>query len=109
MFYKDRNKLAATVACVDFKQGGALLLLSLIAAFLAIYPLANFDIFWHLANGRVMLEEGRIVNEEVFSYTARGVAFNNHEWLAQVIFQLIYDLGGGNALIFFKAAIVVVG
>ncbi|MCK4911904.1 MAG: hypothetical protein KAR83_09680, partial [Thermodesulfovibrionales bacterium] len=75
------------------------------AAVLAIYPIRNFDMYWHLANGREMLEQGVIINEEVFSYTARGKHFHNHEWLAQVILYLVHLGSGITGLINFKAVI----
>jgi tetratricopeptide (TPR) repeat protein len=71
-----------------------------------IFPLMNFDIFWHMANGRAMVEEGRIVSEELFSYTAQGTPFHNREWLSQVIFYLVYNTGGESALILFKTALL---
>jgi len=58
----------------------------LLSVVVTIYPLADFDTFWHVANGRAMAEQGRIVNEEVLSYTAFGTSFSNHAWLAQMLF-----------------------
>ena len=73
-------------------------------AALVIIPIYDFDIFWHLANGRAMLEQGRIVQEELFSYTARGVAFENNQWLAQIILYVIHKLAGDIGLIIFTIA-----
>jgi len=75
-------------------------------ALLVIYPLSDFDTFWHLANGRAMLEQHRIISEEIFSYTAYGAPFGNHAWLAQIIFYRVVDIFGLPGLTIFKALIV---
>ena len=76
------------------------------ASLFVVFPLMNFDIFWHMANGREMLNQGRIINEEVFSYTAQGTPFQNHEWLSQIIFHLVYKNWGVAGLINLKALVV---
>lgn len=78
----------------------AILLVS--AGLLVVFPVRDYDTFWHLANGRAMVESGRIVSREIFSYTAYGVPFQNHEWLAQIIMYLFYAKGGANGLILYK-------
>jgi hypothetical protein len=57
-------------------------------------PVPDFDLHWHLANGREMLAQGQILNEEIFSYTHAGVAFSNHEWLAQLLMYLTHATTG---------------
>lgn len=64
-----------------------------VVALLVTFPVTDPDTYWHLANGRAMVEQGRIVNEEIFSYTQAGTAFSNHEWLAQIVLYLSYQLG----------------
>lgn len=77
-----------------------------VGLFLVTYPLFDPDLYWHLANGRAMVETKQIVNEEIFSYTHRGQPFVNHEWLAQVIFFLFWRYGGVIGLYVVKAAVV---
>jgi len=79
--------------------------LLLCAVLLVIFPFFDFDIFWHLANGREMLAQGRIINEEVFSYTKAGTPFSNHEWLAQILLYAVYVLAGDIGLNLFKITI----
>ncbi|MBI3774898.1 MAG: hypothetical protein HY273_04985 [Gammaproteobacteria bacterium] len=64
-----------------------------VVSLLVTFPVTDPDTYWHLANGRAMVEQGRIVNEEIFSYTQAGTAFSNHEWLAQIVLYLSYQLG----------------
>lgn len=77
--------------------------LSMLTLFL--FPIQNFDIFWHMANGRSMIEEGSIIQREVFSYTVPGVHFSNHEWLAQILFYLTHELTGATGLMVLKLTI----
>lgn len=77
-----------------------------LCAVLAIYPLSDFDTFWHLANGRTMAQTHSIVNEEVFSYTANGTHFSNHAWLAQLIFYGVVAVTGLIGLTLFKGLLV---
>lgn len=72
------------------------------ALWLVVFSVRDYDTFWHLANGRAMLEQGRIINEEIFSYSAFGTKFPNHSWLAQVILYLFYFAGGTKGLIVYK-------
>jgi tetratricopeptide (TPR) repeat protein len=53
-----------------------------------------------------MVEEGRIINEEIFSYTRQGARFSNHEWMSQILFYLILHNFGPVGLISFKVVIV---
>ncbi|GAM08961.1 hypothetical protein OR1_01235 [Geobacter sp. OR-1] len=77
-------------------------LIFLAIALLVVFPLRDFDTFWHVANGRIMVETSRIANQELFSYTAAGTHFYNHEWLAQIIMFLFYRAGEITGLLIFK-------
>jgi hypothetical protein len=83
----------------------AVLLLAAIIV-LVLFPVFSYDLYWHLANGRYMVETGSIVNQEIFSYTAPGVEFHNHEWLSQIILYVLYVFGGGVGLLILKIGIV---
>lgn len=76
-----------------------------VTAFMVVFPLQDFDIFWHLANGRAMVEQGTIINQEIFSFTSAGKHFSNHAWLAQIILFLIFKTLGANGLIAAKVLI----
>ena len=72
---------------------------------IVLYPIYDQDMYWHLANGREMVNTGRIVNEEIFSYTHFGEKFDNHEWLGQIILYLIWHSFGFYGLLGFKLLI----
>ena len=89
----------------DWRDSLAVALLFAAIALLLVFPIQDYDTFWHLANGRAMVDGGRIVNEEIFSFTAAGKPFSNHEWLAQTILFLSYNSLGSAGLIGLKILI----
>jgi hypothetical protein len=84
---------------------GALLLHALWAGS-ATVPAA--DLWWAMAAGRFIVEQGTIPERDVFSFTHPGAVWINGEWLSQVLFFELHRLGGGSAVAAFKLALVVV-
>ncbi len=85
------------------------MILALISALIIVlYPIFDYDLYWHLANGREMINSGRIISEEVFSYTHFGEKFENHEWLTQIIFYLIWQAFGPYGLLGLKLLVTAV-
>ncbi|PYQ12014.1 MAG: hypothetical protein DMH00_06905 [Acidobacteria bacterium] len=68
----------------------ALLLLATGAA--AFQPVKNYDLWWHLATGRLMVAEGRIPWSDPFSFTRAGAGWLDHEWLFQLATYLGYRI-----------------
>lgn len=50
------------------------------------------DLFWHLASGRQTIEQVAVPRVDVFSYTAAGRPWTNHEWLWGALAWLIYSV-----------------
>ena len=75
-------------------------------ALLVFFRIQDYDFFWHVANGKAMVAQGRIINEEIFSYTRPGIRFPNHEWLAQIIFYVIFSTSGPLGIVAFKTVMV---
>lgn len=56
---------------------------------------AHNDTWWHLRAGREMVKTGGILATEVFSHTAYGTRiYHNHEWLSQLVFYGLHEIGG---------------
>ncbi len=56
--------------------------------------LLDFDIWWHIKTGWVIGKWHFIPTFDIFSYTAPGAPWTNHEWLFQVIAAAaFYNLG----------------
>ncbi|HSO93176.1 MAG TPA: hypothetical protein VLS53_01735 [Candidatus Dormibacteraeota bacterium] len=88
------------------------LLLSLL--FVAIFSLSAVppldpDLWWHLANGRLMLALGGWPHFDVFSFTAAGHPWVVHEWLADLGMFFAYRAGGLPLLVAIFALVVVAG
>ena len=65
------------------------------------------DLWWHLAAGREMLEQGTIRLADPFSYSAAGEPWRNHEWLADIVFYAWASVFGVPALVYWKWLLVV--
>lgn len=73
----------------------------------SLTPVSSNDIFWHLETGRYIYENTEIPENDPFSYTASTRPWRAHEWLADVLFFVIYQYCGGfAALIVLKATIL---
>jgi|GEM_PF-1498456 len=80
----------------------------LIAVFLlALRPIADYDTGYHLKTGEYIVTHKTVPLYDIFSYTALGARWIAHYWLADVIFYLVYVVGGLWGLIIFVAAIAV--
>lgn len=80
-------------------------LLFLWAALVLAWPIVSWDLWWHLAAGREILQELAVPRAEAWSHTLRGTAWIDFEWLAQVPMRLLERLGGFQALVWAKAAL----
>src|SRR5262245_47858719 len=52
------------------------------------------DLWHHLARGHAIVNEGRLLDEDRFSYTVPGKPFQDVNWLTQVGFYHLHRLGG---------------
>jgi hypothetical protein len=77
-----------------------------IAVAAGLMPAQN-DTWWQLRAGREMWREHGILLRDIFSHTAYGAFWPNHEWLSQTIFYALYATGGLPLLTLGSAAVVV--
>src|SRR3972149_5132891 len=74
--------------------------------FMGISKNADYDIFFHLATGKHILETGQISHsQDPFSFTSAN-PMSTTSWLAEIIFYEIHNLSGIEGLIVFKAIII---
>lgn len=79
--------------------------------FFALFAMAtrvsvDSDTFWHLRAGTWMLDNGRLLNFDVFSHTRLNQPWINHSWLSEVILAVVYRTSGYGGLNLLTAAIV---
>ncbi len=70
--------------------------LAAIILFVALFTMAvqvptDTDTWWHLQAGKVTLEQGRILQTDLFSHTKYGSGWVNHSWLSQVILYALFS------------------
>lgn len=57
--------------------------LSLASAATGLAPIADGDIFWHLAGGREMWRSGQLLTQDLFSVGAAGRAWTDAHWFVR--------------------------
>jgi hypothetical protein len=62
------------------------------------------DVFWHIRTGQWILDHVQFPTVDVFSYTANSNPWVPTEWLSEIVFALVYNLGGWRALVALAAA-----
>ncbi|MFN8177388.1 MAG: hypothetical protein U0167_05640 [bacterium] len=75
-----------------------------LAASVALHPVLEPDLFWHLASGRWILQHRAIPRVDVFSYPTMGREWVNLQWLFDVLAARAWVWGGPDALVLGKAA-----
>ncbi|HXU61502.1 MAG TPA: hypothetical protein VN962_07370 [Polyangia bacterium] len=81
------------------------LLLSLpaLAFLLGCWPLSDYDVWWHLRTGQLILQAGAVPRQDWFTYTNADRAWIDVYWLYQIGLALLFRLGGATALVVLKA------
>ncbi len=70
-------------------------LLFIAVAVLALFTPAQPDTFWHLRAGADIWRTGEIPRVDLYSHTAYGTPWPDHEWLSQLLMYAAYRVGGG--------------
>jgi hypothetical protein len=55
---------------------------------------ADTDLWMHVRFGQIVLHTGHLIRRDIFSYSAPGAPWFNHEWLADVVMALFYEARG---------------
>src|SRR5438132_11681663 len=61
---------------------------------LAAVPPLDPDLWWHLANGRLIITTGSIPHVDLYSFSAAGHPWVMHEWLSDRSMYVLYQAGG---------------
>lgn len=72
-----------------------------------LLPVGDPDLFWHLSAARRIFEFAAVPRSDWLSFTMAGARWVDFEWLAQIIFYLIFLLNGLAGLLWFKAGMLV--
>ncbi|HZN03399.1 MAG TPA: hypothetical protein VFD06_07395 [Candidatus Polarisedimenticolia bacterium] len=82
------------------------ILLLLLAAATTLSPIRNYDYWWHLKTGALILEEGRVPHGDPYSFTSAGTPWVDHEWLFQVLAYAGHMAFGPALLVMIKSALL---
>ncbi len=98
VFYPSGAKLFSCLLCVT---------LVVLVILYTLRTMTDIDSWWHLAEGRYIVQERIIPESNIFRFTTPAEKTLNHEWLSQVLFYTLYRVGGIPALQFFFIALMV--
>jgi hypothetical protein len=70
---------------------------------------AQSDTWWQMRAGRDIWLSHRVLLTDVYSHTAYGSFWPNHEWLAEVIYYAAYKVGGLPMVTLFATALIAGG
>ncbi len=63
------------------------------------------DLWGHVVFGQHMLQSHSIPKVDIYSWTANGQPWINHEWVAEIILALFYTAWGGSGILLLKMAV----
>jgi len=66
------------------------------------YVTADPDLWGHIKFGQAHWESGHLARADIYSYTAYGRAWINHEWLTEMLFHLVFSLFTDTGLLVLK-------
>src|SRR5579859_7424454 len=80
--------------------------LALIALISLSQKIPPNDYWWHIAEGRAIVESGHIPSLDAGSFTHPGAPFFDQPWLAQLLMYALFRLGGSELLVFVQAVLL---
>jgi tetratricopeptide (TPR) repeat protein len=84
-------------------------LAAIVAAYVACFAVMDTDLWWHLAAGRVMVEERRWIVKDPFAADTFGRPWVDVHWLFQVLVYRLHRWGGIAAVVVAKIALIGLG
>jgi hypothetical protein len=100
--------LVARSPWFTFDRFLAALALLAIALACGLMPM-HTDSWWQLRAGRDMWQSHTVLLTDVYSHTAYGAFWPNHEWLAEVAYYTMFRIGGLPLVTLFAAGLIVGG
>jgi hypothetical protein len=82
------------------------LLVILAVFFSSFFKIADLDFWWHLKTGEIIVKEKAFQHHEIYSFTANGREYIDHEWLFQVLQYFTFNNFGSFGIILLKIAVI---
>lgn len=101
----DRSDPHPHAACVPASAADRCTFPALLAAVfcLAAIQVMDFDVWWHLRTGQLVLSEGRVPRLGRFTYPDADAVWIDLHWGFQVLLARVHGLGGMAPVVFAKA------
>lgn len=77
-----------------------------VAIALSLMRISCFDVWWHIECGKLLIKDGLIPREEIFSYTAAGRPWVDGYLLAQAVLYIAWLIAGPSGVCIFGAVLV---
>lgn len=68
--------------------------------------MATIDLAYQIRAGETMLDSGRVLETELFTFTARGRPWLNQQWGSQIVLASIFRAGSWELIAIMRAAVV---
>jgi hypothetical protein len=104
----DRAPTATRASRLAISRGRLLMVLAVVLPAVAsvLAAVLTADIAYHIRAGQLMLESGRLLDTDPFTFTAFGEPWLNQQWAASVIFAAVYDGSGWLGLLLMRAVLI---
>ncbi|HSD51437.1 MAG TPA: hypothetical protein VLG48_08515, partial [Candidatus Methylomirabilis sp.] len=73
---------------------------------LGFFQISSLDTWFHLKEGELYVTTGSLPAQDPFTFTTEGRVWIKYSWLADVLFYLVYAVGGIPGLILLRLAIL---
>lgn len=93
------------IESINRKLAPALIFVAVTVWFFQSFIMGS-DLFWHLAAGRELCQQGHLLKTDPFSYSFEGKEWVNHEWLWDILYWNVYQFGP-DAVAWFNIGILV--
>src|SRR5207247_204064 len=90
----DRLRLAERLSARTLLLGGVMTVI--VALFIGVQQ--DPDFWWHLKIGQWMVQHGQLPSTDIFTFTATGHSWTDHEYLTEILMWLTYSTLGLAAL-----------
>jgi hypothetical protein len=74
--------------------------IALFTFFFCGQSIADPDIWWHLKDAQILVQQHHWMRFDQFSYTVAGTPWVNSEWMSELVFYGIWCIGGVKSLFF---------
>src|SRR5512137_29738 len=77
-----------------------------VLACLGFFQVSSLDTWFHLKEGELYVTTGSLPGQDPFAFTTDGRAWIKYSWLADVLFYLVYAVGGFPGLVLLRLGVL---